>query len=168
MKNRILEKIPPGYQFDNIWVAYWIGYTASVFISFTLLKNYAEQRSQLYVNYAGKILKPGAVMPDFVDLVGISFMGFILLAAASMAVSYIFYRYFTSDTKSIYLMKRLPSKYELASRCLTVPAAGALFSTGSGLILLILYFALYMATTPDECLAPGQVEKLWRCVLCWN
>jgi len=166
MKNRLINKIPPGYPFDKVWSAYWLGYITSAVWSLMFLVKYSEARSNLYMAEAGSKLIPGAVMPDFEKLIGASFYGFLIFAAACILFSYSFYRYFHKDSKSIYLMKRLPSRYELLSRCVTVPAAGALLSLASALIFLAVYFAIYMLATPQECLTPGQFEKLWRCVLC--
>ena len=72
------------------------------------------------------------------------------------------YAYHRQGSKSIYLMRRLPSKLELHRRCLTLPIAGILIALLTAFLLLLIYYAVYMNVTPAECLMPGQWQKLWR------
>ncbi|MFR8267820.1 MAG: hypothetical protein ACLVC5_09315, partial [Clostridia bacterium] len=71
------------------------------------------------------------------------------------------YGYHFRGSKSIYTMRRLPSKHPLARRCLTVPVLGAAAAALSALLLICLYYLLYIAVTPEQCLVPGQWQKFW-------
>ena len=46
-------------------------------------------------------------------------------------------------------------------RCLTVPVLGAAAAALSALLLICLYYLLYIAVTPEQCLVPGQWQKFW-------
>ena len=75
------------------------------------------------------------------------------------------YASFRQGSKNIYLMKRLPSRWELHRRCILLPALGMVGSLVMGFTLLMIYFAIYMLVTPDRCLPPDQWQKLWSVLL---
>lgn len=58
-------------------------------------------------------------------------------------------------------MRRLPNRWELARRCLTLPVLAALFFLGLSLGLCLLDFAIYWNVTPDRFLPSFPWEALW-------
>ena len=111
---------------------------------------------------------PGSVMPDFVDLLGAALMGFLLLALCMAALIPIHYSYHYRGSRSIYLMRRLPSRWELHRRCWTLPVLAVLCCAAAAFVLLLLYFAVYLNVTPEGSLTPHQWEKIWSVISCWN
>lgn len=119
---------------------------------------------QIYWSYrdlfdSGKLI-PETMMPDFVQLADNAFLGFGALILAMILLMAANYRYFVTGSKSIYLMRRLPRKYEMLKRCLAVPTAVILLSLSAAFLLLMIYYWIYCSVTPEQCLAPGQWQKL--------
>lgn len=94
-----------------------------------------------------------AIMPTFRELFSWSFLGFwvFLLAMAALAVFHVAYHY-QGGSRPVYLMRRLPDRWEYWRRCLALPAAGALCALVVMAILLGIYLAVYLNCTPAQCL----------------
>ncbi len=135
-------------------------------LTIPLLVRIFSAKGDLYT-YRGtkKVLLKGAVMVDFIDLVEYAFLGFFLAILLSLALGLYHYAYHYQDSKSIYLMRRLPKTFELHRRCWSVPVAAALAIAAVMILLFLLYFALYLAITPEGCLAPHQWQKIWSVIL---
>lgn len=111
-------------------------------------------------------------MTDFADLIGAqgavsnwfsqpAFFAFPLLILAGLALAGYNWACFWRGSRSIYLMRRLPDRWELARRCLTIPLVLILGAVVLTAALLALYYAIYLWGTPAQCLRAGQLEKLW-------
>ena len=123
-----------------------------------------------YLNYYGdlfewrdgeKILKAGAVMEDFTVILGGYLNGFAAVAVCMAGLAAYHYAYHYQGSRSIYTMRRLPSRAELWKRCLALPAAAIALSALAAFALMLLYYGVYMAATPEKCLTPGQWRKIW-------
>lgn len=101
-------------------------------------------------------LLPGVVMEQFGHIVRGSFPCFALLAISMLALMAANLRYHYQGSKSIYLMRRLPKRWELYRRCLVLPAAVILVSLASAFLLLAAYYRIYLTVTPPQCLPPNQ------------
>ena len=123
-------------------------------------------RDEIYLLYENpslsKATRPGAIMPDYPVVLGNSLWGFAMAAfvMASFVVSN--YAGFFSGAKPIYLMRRLPDRFELARRCCTLPLSAAALCALCALLLLHVYLLIYLAAVPEACLAPDQWLKIWR------
>ena len=82
---------------------------------------------------------PGVQMPPFSLLLGPSLYGFWVSALAMAPLAGYFWALHTRLSHSVYLMRRLPNRWELARRCLT----------------------LYWNVTPDRFLPSSLWEALW-------
>lgn len=142
------------------------GGIASVFWSFSFVAKFTNSYNDLFrtVRYE-KILREGAIMTDFVDLIPFTLVGFLVLAIAMLAFCVYNYAYHRQGSKSIYLMRRLPNRWELHKRCLTLPLISILLCAVAAFIILCIYYWIYMAVTPEQCLTPGQWQKIWRVFL---
>ena len=89
-----------------------------------------------------------------------SCFGLVLIVTLSFISTHYSYHY--RESKSIYLMRRLSDPWELHRRCLTLPVVGVGLALLVAFVLLMLYFAVYMGVTPEECLTPHQWQKIWR------
>ena len=63
---------------------------------------------------------------------------------------------------SIYLMKRLPNKWELHRRAITVPCIAVLATIGVALTAILFYYIIYFLATPKVCLPYEALRKIWR------
>ena len=162
MRRELWWWVPAGV--DLRQEAKWIGggLGISFLYSLTFFASYANENRALYwVRGSEKVLRDGAVMADFKAVLGNSLVGFwvVALCMAALLVYHIVYHY--QGSKSIYLMRRLPSRRELWRRCVALPLLAALLSLCLAMTALVLYYMFYMASTPEACLTPGQWQKLW-------
>ena len=133
------------------------------------LLRYLTARRNLYYYTGGQhILRPDAVMPDFAEMTVHMFLFHIILFIFLLGRIAGNYASFYRGSKSIYLMKRLPDPMERHRRCLALPLAGTAVIALTALIVLLICYMVYLLFTPAQCLTPGQWQKLWSVILCWN
>ena len=72
------------------------------------------------------------------------------------------YASFFRQSKSIYVMKRLPSAKELHVRCLTIPAVACAVGFLVSLILLAIFAAVYHHGVPARCMPPAETLQIWE------
>lgn len=164
MKADIGRLVPAGI--DAVQEGKWIlaGLGGSAGFSFLLfIVRCCRARGNLFTMRLGKrVLIEGAVMAEFKDVLGIAFAGFAVLSIAILGLAAYHYFYHRIGSRSIYLMRRLPDKSELHRRCLALPAGGIVCCACAGFLLLCIYYWIYIAMTPEQCLVPGQWQALWR------
>ena len=102
------------------------------------------------------LLRENAQMPLYTEILRGALNGLYGLAIASLLGILRNYASFWQGSKSIYLMRRLPDRFELHRRCLVLPIAEAVISLLAAVILFFLYYAIYIAVTPEQCLIPNQ------------
>lgn len=166
MKLELLRLSPPGYKLRQEGAVFIWGLVSALIYSFGFLWRYCDARNGLY-NYLGgkKTLLPDAVMPDMIELLGSALAGFFVLALCMLAMIIFRYAYHRQGSKSIYLMRRLPSKAELHRRCLVLPILAALACLLLAAAVLLGFYGIYMTATPKECLMPDQWQKIWSVLL---
>jgi hypothetical protein len=149
------------YKRELKWTAY--GLAAAFVYSLSFFIAYSKWYELLYTwDGTIKVLRPDAVMPDFMEILESSLVGFVIVAVCMLAMLIYHYAFHYQGSRSIYLMKRLPNRFELWRRCAALPAAAAICSLLVALVLLFVYFGLYMAITPKACLTPQQWQKIWN------
>lgn len=126
-------------------LALGVGMGYSVRFLFRLM----NARSELYVWQGGRrVLPAGAALPPFVELLEGSFL-LLAVAAACMPLAALgLYGYHYLEGRSIYTMRRLPNRWELWRRCLTLPAWTALACGLAVPVLTGLYALIYLAAKP--------------------
>lgn len=158
---------PPGIKLEwekQFFVSGWI---MSALYSCGFLIRYFELRSDLYVYRSAGVreLDPARVMPDFYEILDGCLRFYIIFAVCMLLLIVYHYAFHYMGSKSIYTMRRLPNKWELHRRCLTLPIASALILLIPAAVTLLLWFAIYMLCTPEQCLMPYQWTKLWEAIL---
>lgn len=166
MKNKFNILYPVGYEIKKELTVVVLGLVAALLYSFTYFDKYFDCYSALF-DYIGdkKILLDYMLMEDFYIILGSSLTGFLAFLIIPIFYAVLHYTYHYNDSKSIYLMKRLPEKNELHIRCLALPLIYIAVSLFCALLLLLLYYLFYITFTPDKCLTPDQLGKLWRSIL---
>lgn len=166
MRDRLTRLVPPGV--DPLWELKWclVVLGGCVLCSFGYLFDLAQARSDLFL-MAGtqQILRSGAVMADFGQVLGKWLSGFLMAAVGGVLLAVWHYRYHRQGSMSIYLMRRLPDRWLLHRRCLALPALVVAAAVLVALALLLGYYALYLWVTPEGCLRLGQWNRLWAYVL---
>lgn len=127
------------------------------------LIRYANAYQNLYRTVNGhRELIDGVKIQDFAELLHpmpvLSLAGGALVMLGLLVYHWL---YHYQGSRSIYLMRRLPQRFELTRRCLTVPLVEVLVCLAVTLVLVLLFYWLYHSVTPDVCLRPRQWQKLW-------
>lgn len=144
---------PPGIAISQE-ASYWMmtmGIATIWCLQFLL--RYWDNLSSLYeINGSRKIVIEGAMMPAFWDLTYNLFEVFylVILFCGVMIVYHYYYHY--QGSRMMYLMRRLPNRWELHIRCLALPMIAAVLAMIYMLVLKILFYAIYIFCTPSQCL----------------
>ena len=153
-KIKWLEQYAPlGIGVRNQVTGFIVGIVAATLHSMWFLVEYISARNELYIRTAtGMKLIEGAVIRDFSSLTEYVFLTFYIVTIVTFLTAVFFYFYHFDGSKMLYLMKRLPNKWELFRRCVTLPSAGTVILLVWMSLLRILYFAVYTLCTPSQCL----------------
>ena len=159
--------MPPGAPLRPFFEVFFWGLGISVFCSMWFLAKYFDRREELYYTdrFGDIYLRGDAVMPDFVNILSGTMIWFFVLAL--LMAAFIVYNYggYYRGRKSIYTMRRLPNRWEMHKRSIVLPVMAALLTLVVAFAVLLIYYAIYMNCTPEQCLRPDQWAKLWREIL---
>ena len=130
-------------------------------VLYTFLHDYQAALRELYIyRYGTQILRQGAVMPTLNTLLRHKFTVFwaytALCAARICQLLVVF-----TETKSIYLMKRLKDPNELRRRCIAIPAAACGAALVLFLLLLLVFVLIYRTGVPARCMPPEETLNIW-------
>ena len=123
-----------------------------------LMDNYLSARDRLFetvrvsMTLVYRELIPGAIIRPFSSLIQSSLDFFPWFWAFMLWEVIDCYLYHRKETKSIYLMRRLPDKWELHRRCWGRPLIYVVGSILLMAVILLFYYAVYLVFTPKECL----------------
>ena len=161
--NRLSRYTLPGMGLK--WDALYFGllFLAMALIALSaLLGDYRSALRALYVyRYGTQILRQGAVMPGLNTLIRHKLVVFWAYAGFCALRAFANYCSFFTETKSIYLMKRLKDKNELSRRCLAIPAAACGVALILFLLLLWLFVLIYRNGVPARCMPPEETLNIW-------
>ena len=99
-----------------------------------------------------KVLIEGAVMQSFDSLTDNVFSFGIIVCVATLMMAFVHYAYHYQGSKMMYLMKRLPNKWDVHRRVWTLPIVGCVLMALWMLVLRMIFFAVYILCTPSQCL----------------
>lgn len=154
---------PPGIGTDRELGGFISGLVVVCLISLNFFNRYANARALLYRMQGSKrVLIEGAVMTDFSVVLGDSLNSFGFLCVLLLGVVVWHYLCYWQGSKSIYLMKRLPNRFEIHKRAWTLPLLAIAVTLVVAFLVMFLYFEFYMIATPKQCIAPGQWQNIWR------
>lgn len=120
---------------------------------FSFGSHYLEALQALYYSHTQyRVLIPGAVMTGFFDLLlgGEFLFSMVCLVMPLLAVYH--YRFHRQGAMTVYLMRRLPNRWEYHRRCLAIPALGVVTALALQGLLAILFYLVYRIVTPARCL----------------
>ena len=153
---------PPGFGLRAELQLFGAGAVLAVLYSARFLLRYQSARRQALTDLERGLTSD---MPDLCSLMDGVLLGFAILAACMLLAAAAHYLYHLQGSKSIYLMRRLPDRWELHRRCLALPALGAALCLAAALLALLLDLAIYRLFTPETLQAPLQWQKLWSVLL---
>ena len=159
---------PPGMSLWRERAAFWsllavaVWYSLRFFATFQWHLQNVQDRLETYEAWGVDMRVNMTDLSDLLErkftLFGVVIL-FCLIAIASR------YRYYHQDSKSIYLMRRLPDRAEWHRSCLVQPLLRIALVLVVMTVLLLIFYAVYMNRVPEECLQPNQWQKLWRWIL---
>jgi hypothetical protein len=163
MKHDLSEYFPVGIERRRELKRLLYAALAALLYSMGFLVRLAGAHGELYTELRDgtRVLISGAVAEDFARLLRGSMIGFWVMAGAALLWASYFYGYHYQDSRSIYLMRRLPQRGELHRRCLTFPLASALALLLLGAATTAAYYLIYVCVMPAQCMQPNQLGRLF-------
>ena len=161
----LFRHAPLGARADAQFATFCVLAAASLLYSLLYFHRFSNYLDLLYQMVGiKKVLIEGAIMPDFVVVLEDALTWFWGAAVCCLLAIPFNYAHHYKETKSIYTMRRLPERFELHRRCLSLPVAGAVILLALSFLMLVLYFWHYMAKVPQVCLTPDQWAKIWSVI----
>lgn len=144
---------PPGYEYEQERNSALLLLGIGAGLSLSFLGNLYRAVVALYEYEKHQyVLRENAVAASFGHLVtghwGL-YVPFVLFLTAMMIYHYFYYR---RETKSIYLMRRLPQRGVLFKSCVKGPLLGLGIGAMALAGLYLLYYGIYLLVIPAECL----------------
>ena len=125
---------PPGFDYETERSIFVAALIISILWSLGFFSRFLDEVH--YVNVAPT--------PYFYEVLGNAFFCFpiaIALMLSSIAMNYAHYH---SGSKSIYLMRRLPNRWERHRRCIEIPLASAAITLLTAILIFFIYYFFYM------------------------
>ena len=156
MRRKLQECVPPWISPFHVCKSFAAGLgAAAVYSLLRFLLAYFQVYSQLWERdwrTGNMVLRQDAQMTPFGELLFPALLGFAVAAAVMLCLAAFYYGSFSRGSHSLYLMRRLPDRWELARRCLCLPFAGFLLAAAAAALFSLAFFALYRLVTPPQCL----------------
>ena len=143
---------PPGYPYEGErkMTFFLLGLGRALSLRFFgSLHNALESLYYLDKN-RGRTVRPGAMAESFLELA----WGYAGMFLGAMMLYHYFYYY--RNSRSIYLMRRLPESGELWKSCVRAPLLGMTAGAVVMAVLFLLYYGSYRLLMPVECM-----PRLW-------
>ncbi len=144
---------PPGFDWENersLFIGLLSGASAWCLLGFWARIGYA----------LGQLKDSTAVMRPFYEVMGNGLFFFPIFIAIMLAAIIMHYAHHHIGSKSIYLMRRLPQKWELHRRCLSFPLISATVAAFVAVVLFFICYGIYMAVSPEHLRADSQLRLL--------
>lgn len=111
-----------------------------------------------------RVLRAGVKMQDLEVIIGnIPLLFWIPVGSAAVLAVLHYADHYREGSRPVYLMRRLPDRWEYHRRCLAIPTAAAAAAAVLLAASLTLFYGIYIYFTPAACvIAPGQWEEIWR------
>ena len=153
-KFKWLERyLPLGIGAKNQAIGFLVGAAVATLHSMLFFVLYSNARAELYMTVGSKRkLIEGAVICDFGVLTEHIFWTFYIVEIVVFLSVISYYMYHYDGSKMMYLMKRLPDKWDVHRRCWTLPIVGTVLLVVWMQILKMIYYAVYILCTPSQCL----------------
>lgn len=164
MNEFIKRNSPPGIRLKEEYRVFLIGNITAVGISFFgFLATYLRARETLFTYQDGRrVLIDGAVIAPFPTMVIFYFPAFFFVALLMLGFILYHYSHYRQGSMSIYLMKRLPNRWELHRRALTLPCLAVLAVLAVAAATMLICFLIYLIATPKVCLPYETLLEIWR------
>lgn len=165
IRNFTERLLPPGASGRVIPRFLIFGHLCSLFYSFTFWHKYFDKYWELFTLNGETWSLSGEMMTSFGRLHSGTMTAFKFFAVLCTVFIIYYYSYYRQGSKSIYLMRRLPNRFELFKRTITMPLIMCLSFIAASALTTAIYYLLYVLITPDDCLLSTTKLDLWRFLL---
>lgn len=153
---RLKRFFPPGYEYKGeLWLAgiLWGGPVGVSVFRFVLSLYLAVGKLYQNVSYMDyrKVLREGARVAAYAELVE-WYWALWIPAILFLAAMPLYHYYYYCDTRSIYVMRRLPRRGITFKSCVQGPALGVVIVLATAVLLYLLYYGIYCLGVPAECM----------------
>lgn len=143
---------PPGYEYEKERNAAILLLGIGITFSLQFFRSLYQTWEALYVyTDRARVLREDAVAAPFGKLVTGHWGLYVPLLMFLAAMAGYHYLYYYRDTRSIYLMRRLPGRWTVLKSC----AAGPLLGMGLTAVILsllyLMYYGMYLLVIPKSC-----------------
>lgn len=122
---------------------------------------YLMQMNEISSSINGITIDAGVKMPYFWDLQQHTYYGYIVAILMVLFIqAYWNYAYYNKETKSVYVMKRLPDRKEYSRTIWAAPVIEALCIAVIMLFHTVIDFCLYAVVTPEIALYPDYLAQI--------
>lgn len=165
---RCVKYLPPGCGVRGMWIICVTHLAATVWTNMVFFSRWRSQLSKIEL-WAHRIdvSAERAGMPDLERLISGCLYPYLTLVITMLAAAGVFYLSFYMESRSIWLMRRLPDRWELHFRCLAFPLAALLAGAVLCAVLLAVDRYVYVTYTPPEYIGNSTITAFtfWRALL---
>ena len=152
-KSRLEQYVPLGINLAREVFLFVCGITCAILYSFSFGFQYMQAKNALYEIYDGhKRLIENIKISKFWDIAYGCFDGFGIYILCMIGIMIYHYIYHFQGSKMIYLMKRLPKRWDFYKRCLLLPSIAIIIGIIIMVVLSLIYYGIYLICTPYKCL----------------
>lgn len=140
---------PMGFEYKKElqWVMAFWGLELAGSLYFFIALSREVQSLYHYVN-GERLLRQDRIAASFLELSDWYWAGWFPILAFLLAMPLYHYFYYYRDTKSIYVMRRLPQRGVTFKSCVRGPLLCAAAVLTSAFLLYLLYFGIYLLSIP--------------------
>lgn len=110
-------------------------------------------------NASQRVFPPDRMMHDFITLLDGVWPLFWVPAVTAVLLAVVNRHGFSQGSKAVYLMRRLPDRWEFHRRCLALPLLTLLLGGVLMVLVLLACWGMYTHFTPEHAIPPDQWEK---------
>ena len=156
---------PPGWPVNKELLSGGVVLVVALLFACTMFgTRYSDSLRNIYYYNAAtqtRTLIEGSTMTPFAREVSGIFTMFWMYVFVEFAEIWNMYRSFSVGSKSIYVMRRLPDRGELARRCLPMPLIMLAAGLAVCMLFLLAFWLIYKANVPEAALPPDTPVRFF-------
>ena len=154
--------LPLGISLERANFLFGAGILIGVAGHLFFLGRYIMQINKIKIGTKGIILDSALKMPDFWELEEHAYIGYVLgILLVFILQAYWNYEYYNKETKSVYVMKRLPDRKEYKRTIWVSPAIEAASICMVMIAQTFIDICIYILVTPEPALPYGYLSNMF-------
>jgi hypothetical protein len=163
VKKLFLKNMSPGVNGNIEYSIIKVGMIFAIAFSFvTFMISYGFYSSDLYSYINGAAYaNENAVMKEFYLIIKPCLNSFKIVLILMLPLMLFNCGFYLVGSKSVYLIKRLPSRFKFVKSCVAAPLMGVLLYLLCALIVVHICYLVYNNATPKTAVLPDQYRNIW-------